>query len=79
MNNLDLSEGTKLFSDESLCPYYKGVWVICKKMGNRKQIHSFFTANGILKFCLEEHSRVNVVTHQQNLKDLFPNVGIDAL
>ena len=28
MNNLDLSEGTKLFINESLCPYYKGLWVL---------------------------------------------------
>ena len=32
---------------ESLCPYYKGLRVICKKLWNRKRIHSFF---GILKF-----------------------------
>ena len=28
MNNLDLPEGTKLFINESLCPYDKGLWVL---------------------------------------------------
>ena len=79
MSNLDLPEGTKLFLNESLCAYYKGLWVICKKVWNRKQIHSFFTANGIIKFHFEEHSPVNVVTHQPNLMDLFPDVDTDAL
>ena len=60
MSNLDLLEGTKLFINESLCPYYKGLRVICKKLWNRKRIHSFFIANGV-KFCFEEHGPVNVV------------------
>ena len=63
MSNLDLPEGTKLFIKESLCTYYKGIWAICKKLWNRKQIHSFFTANDIIKFRFEEHGSVNVVTH----------------
>ena len=73
MNNLELPEGTKLFIKESLYPYYKGLWVTCEKLWNRKQMHSFFTANGIIKFCFEEHGPVNVVMH------LFPDVDIDAL
>ena len=52
---------------------------MCKKLWNRKQIHSFFTANGIIKFCFQEHSPVNVITQQQDLKDLFPDFDIDAL
>ena len=36
MSNLNLPEGTKLFINESLCPYYKGLWVICQKLWNRK-------------------------------------------
>ena len=79
MSNLDLPEGTNQFINESLCPYYKGLWVICKKLWSRKQVHSFFTVNGSLKIRFEEHGPVNVVTHQQDLKDLFPDVDIDAL
>ena len=30
LTNLDLPEGTKLFINGSLCPYYKGLWVNCK-------------------------------------------------
>ena len=79
MSNLDLPEGTKLFINESLCPYSKGLWVMCKKLWNRKRIHCFFTANGIIKFHFEEQGPVNVITHQQDLKDLFRNVDVDAL
>ena len=60
MSNLNLPEGTKLFINESLCPYYKGFWVICRKLWNRKRIHSFFIAISILKFCFEEYGPVNL-------------------
>ena len=79
MSNLDLPEGTKLFINESLWPYYKGLWVICQNLWNRKRIHSFFTANGIIKFCFEEHDPVNLITHQYDLKDLFSDVDTGAL
>ena len=28
---VDLPEGTKIFINESLCPYYRGIWNKCKK------------------------------------------------
>ena len=30
LTNLDLPEGTKLFINGGLCPYYKRLWVNCK-------------------------------------------------
>ena len=50
-----------------------------KDCGTGSEYIPFFTTNGILNFCLEENGSVNVVTHQQDLKDLFPDVDIDAL
>ena len=38
-----------------------------------QEVNTFlFTANGILKFLFEEHDCVEVVTYQQDLKDIFP-------
>ena len=28
---VDFPEGTKIFINESLCPYYRGIWNKCKK------------------------------------------------
>ena len=50
-----------------------------QKLWSRKRKRSFLTATGILKFRFEEHGPVNVVAHQQDLKDLFTDVDIDAL
>ena len=40
---------------------------------------SFLADNGTIKFRFDEHGPVNLATHQQDLKDLFPDVDIDAL
>ena len=79
LTNLYLPERTTLFINESLYPYYKGLWVNCKKLQRRNQIHSFFIAKGSLKFCFKEHGPVNIVTHQQDLKDLFLDVDSETL
>ena len=79
MNNLDLPDGTKLFINESLYPYRKGLKVIAKNCGTGSKYILFLTANGILKFRFEEHGPVKLVTHQLDLKDLFLCVDIDAL
>ena len=30
--DLDFPEGTQLFINDSLCPYYRGLWNECKKL-----------------------------------------------
>ena len=46
---------------------------IIKNCGTRRKY--IFTDNGITKLRFEEFGVVNVVTHQQNLKDLFLDIG----
>ena len=41
-------------------------------------MHSFLIDNGTIKFRFDEYGPVHLVTHQQYLKDLFPDVDIDA-
>ena len=39
---VDLSEGTKIFVNESLCTYYGGIWNKCKKLRNKQKVHQYF-------------------------------------
>ena len=41
----DLPNGTKLFINESLSPYYRGLSNQCKKLWNKQRIFSLFTVN----------------------------------
>ena len=38
--NLSFPEGTKMYVNDSLCPYYRGLWNECKKLWNNKKIYS---------------------------------------
>ena len=73
--DLGFSEDTQLYINESLCPYYKGLWNKCKALWNEKRIFSFFTSNGIIKYTLREDGEVYTVTHLQDLKEKFPNMS----
>ena len=35
--DLDFPEGTQLFINDSLCPYYRGLWNECKKLWVNKK------------------------------------------
>ena len=41
--DLDFPEGTQLFTNHSLCPYYKGLWNECKKLWIKKQNFVFYS------------------------------------
>ena len=36
---VDLPEGTKIFVNESLCPYYRQIWNKCKKLREKQEVH----------------------------------------
>ena len=47
--NLSFPEGTKIYVDVSLCPYYRGLLDECKKLWNNKKIYLYFTVNGTVR------------------------------
>ena len=78
-SELDLPNGTKLYINESLCPYYRGLWNQCKKLCNKQGMFSFFTVNGSIRIKMDkgpfnrENGQFNIITHIDDLKDIFPN------
>ena len=52
-------DGTKIFVNESLCPYYKGLWNKCKAVKNKNKLYQFYTINGIIRVKLVEHGPAN--------------------
>ena len=72
-SELDLPNRTKLFRNESLCPYFRGLWNQCKKLWNKQGIFSFFTVNGSIRIKIRENGPYNIITHIDDLKDIFPD------
>ena len=71
-SELDLPNGTKLFINESLCPYFSGLWNQCKKLWNKQGIFSFFTVNGSIRIKTRENGPYNIIMHIDDLKGIFP-------
>ena len=76
---LSFTEGTKIFINESLCPYYRGIWNKCKKLRANQKLHQFYTINGIVRVKLEENGPPKSITHMLDLVNLFPDIEIDSL
>ena len=71
-SKLDLPNGKKLYINESLCPY-RGLWNKCKKLWKKQRIFSFFTVNGSIRIKIRENGPYNIITHIDDLKDIFPD------
>ena len=61
-----------VFINDSLCRYYKNLWAKCKKLWLNKFVHGFWTSNGSMKIKLTEAGNACVITHDADLKELFP-------
>ena len=76
---LNLPIDSKIFINDSVCGYCRGLWNICKRLNGDKRIHQFYTNNGIIRLKLVKNGSVQTVTHVNDLKDLFPDMDIDNL
>ena len=76
---VDLPEGTKIFVNESLCPYYQGIWNKCKKLRDKQKVHRYYTINGLIYLRIKESGQAKIITHMIDLESLFPDIEIDSL
>ena len=74
---MDLPEGTKIFVNESLSPYYRGNK--CKKLKDKQKVHQYYTINGLICLQFEESGQAKIITHMVDLQNLFPDIKVDSL
>ena len=79
LTELDFPENTKIYNNESLCPYCRGVWNKCIKLRAIQKTHQFYTISGLICVKLEETGPSSIITHMVDLKKLFPDVDIENL
>ena len=75
--DLGIPENTNLYINESLCPYYRGIWNRCKWLKANKNINSFYTINGVVKIKIKETSSAKSITHVNDLVEMFPDIDFD--
>ena len=56
LTDIDLSN-TKIYINQSLCPYYKLIWSKSKQLHAANQVQSYFISNGTVEVKVEENSR----------------------
>ena len=76
MYDLDLPWGTKLHINQSLCPYYRILWLKAKKLHNIGSINHFYISSGTIKIKVTENSRPITITHLDDFKIHFPDIDL---
>ena len=71
MNLCSTGINNAVFINDSLCSYYKMLWRKCKNLWSSKYIHAFWVSNGTLRLKLTASGPVHIITHSQDLDELF--------
>ena len=72
MNLCSTGINNAVFINDSLCSYYKMLWRNFKKLWSSKYIYAFWVSNGTLRLKLTASVSVHIITHSQDLDELFP-------
>ena len=75
-NKVDLPENTKIFVNESLCPYYRVLWAKSKRLQILGKISNFYFSNSAIKIRRNENSDPISITHCADFEKYFPNVDL---
>ena len=67
-----IHENTNIYVNDSLCPYYRGLWNGCKKLWNNKKIYFYFIVSVTKRINQVENGPYKSITHVNNLRALFP-------
>ena len=74
---LDFAEGTRIFINESLCAYYRGLWNKCKRLNDMGKLNVSFVSNGTIKVKILKNDRAKPITHEADLQKMFPDIDVD--
>ena len=76
MEDLDLSRGTKIYINQSLCPYYRILWLKAKRLQNIGSIDNFYISSGTIKIKVTENSSPITTTHLDDFKIHFSDIDL---
>ena len=67
-DNTDTNNKRKIFINQSLCPYYRKLYVMAKDLNNQGFINSFWIANRTIKIREPSQSKPISITHENDLQ-----------
>ena len=76
MEDVGLPADTKIFINQSLCPYYRSLWSKSKKLHSLGKIYNFFVSNTGIRIKINENSKPLSITHVSDFEEHFPGVDL---
>ncbi|XP_066930321.1 putative leucine-rich repeat-containing protein DDB_G0290503 [Clytia hemisphaerica] len=70
--------GHKIYINESLCPYYRGLFGKCNALFKKKLVKSFYTINGTIRI-IDSNDNKLVIGHIHDLESHFGKKVIDSI
>ena len=77
--DMDLLAGTNLYINGSLCPHYRGLLHETKKLWSKKKVFSYVTVNSTVRIRLQVKGPYSIITHTDDLKELFQEEDFSML
>ena len=62
-----------IYINDNLCRTYKSLWWHCRKLHERKRIHSYWINNGVVTIRITQETPAKKILHFHTLCELFPN------
>ena len=77
-DDLDLPRGTRIYVNQSLCPFYRILWSKAKRLQNTGSIDNFYISSGTIKIKVTENSSPITITHLDDFQIDFPDIDLSA-
>ena len=68
----------KIYINESLCPYYRGLFGKCNALFKKNLLKNFYTVNGMIKI-IDNQDIKHTIGHNYDLVSLFGQDTLDSL
>ena len=79
MDDLDLPRGTKIYINQSLCPYYRILRSKAKKLQSIFSVNNFYISSETIKIKVTENSRPITIMQLDDFKIHFPDIDLSPL
>ena len=79
MSDIDLTEQSTFYINQSLCPYYRMLWSKSKTLYKRGTIDSCYVSYGNIKIRLQENARPITISGTLDFIKYFPGVDLSVV
>ena len=76
MEDLDLPRGTKIYINQSLCPYYRILWSKAERLQNIGAIDNFYISSGTIKIKVTKNSSPITIMYLDDFKIHFRDIDL---